>query len=323
MRNFKKWIPPVIFLLLFLIANECLMMALRPLNLFRNDMHNLRTKQYDNVYVGTSHGKAAFHPAVLDEVTGKKNVNMCIGGQWTIDSYYILKEMLRYQKPEKVIYELDPGYWITECSLGPDYATVYEEIEPSLVKLEYFRDKMLDIDFRATLFPWYVYRQGYKNVIANLKLRTSDAYKNYEDALYSNAESVYGPDGALNLQRTGRPPLDYEFEVWDNSKVNEESVKYFEKIRKLCEEEGMELIVVTTPIPQETLAKYEKEYENAYDFVAKYMEERDISYYNFNEIEIEGFDRSVNSFNDYEGHMYTDMADIFSRKLGEILKGHK
>lgn len=322
MRNFKKVIVPVSFLAIFLLANQILFMALRPVNLFRNDMHNLQTKEYDNVYVGASHGKAAFHPAVLDEVTGKKNVNMCIGGQWPIDSYYIIKEMLRHQKPEKVIYELDPGYWITECSLGPDYATLYEEMPMSLVKLEYFRDKMLEIDFRATLFPWYVYRQGIKNVVSNLKFRASETYKNYEDAAYNNTESTYGPDGAMNLIRTGNSPKEYEFEVWEDSKVKEASVKYFDKLVKLCEEEGIELLVVTTPIPQETRSKYEKEYKDAYHFIENYMAEKNVPYYNFNEIEIEGFDYSVNGFNDYEGHMYTDMADIFSRKLGEVLNHH-
>ena len=40
-----------------------------------------------------------------------------------------------------------------------------------------------------------------------------------------------------------------------------------------------------------------------------------VGYFNYNYTDITGFDHNLTGFQDYEGHMYEDQADIFSRKL--------
>ena len=135
MRNFKKIAKVAGFLLIIMLVNEILMLALKPYNFFRDDIHNIKTQRYDTVFVGSSHGKAGIHPQIVDEVIGQKSVNLCLGGQFPIDSYFIVKELCRKGSPKRVVYELDPGYWVTKASLGPDYATVYEELPWSGVKL--------------------------------------------------------------------------------------------------------------------------------------------------------------------------------------------
>ena len=58
MRNFKKIAKVAAFLLIIILVNEILMLALKPYNFFRDDIHNIKTQQYDTVFVGSSHGKA-------------------------------------------------------------------------------------------------------------------------------------------------------------------------------------------------------------------------------------------------------------------------
>ena len=57
-RNFKKNIYPVLFLAVIICMNQILILALKPCTNFRNDIHKLETNQYDDLFVGTSHGKA-------------------------------------------------------------------------------------------------------------------------------------------------------------------------------------------------------------------------------------------------------------------------
>lgn len=319
MHNFKRTAGIISFLLVIVCMNEVLLLALKPCNFFRNDIYHARTEQYNDIFVGTSHGKAGIHPGIVDEITGKKSMNLCLGGEYPIDSYFIIKELCRKYIPERVIYELDPGYWVTKPSLGPDYATVYEELPWSGVKLEYFNAKMRDIDFRATLFPWYVYRQGYRNILTTLRTKLTREYMNYGDSFYRNEKEAYGHRGAVSIHRTTVPKSEENLVLWDEQKLEEESIEYFEKLVQLCQDKGIELIVITAPIPEETREKYADSYEKADEYFREYMKKEGIVYYNFNEIEIEGFDRTVNGFSDFEGHMYEDQAEVFSRELGAVL----
>ena len=50
------------------------------------------------------------------------------------------------------------------------------------------------------------------------------------------------------------------------------------------------------------------------------MEKEGVEYYNYNSQEISGFDRSLNGFSDYEGHMYEEKSDVFSEEIGKIMR---
>lgn len=153
MHNFKKIIYPIVFIILILCMNQILMLAVSPYTEFRNDMHKLETNQYDTLYIGTSHGKAGLNPNVIDEITGGRSLNMCLGGEEMVDSYYIVKEACRVNKPQKVVYELDPGYWAMKVALSPEYLTIYDEFPVSNVKAEYYMDKVWGGGFPRDFIP--------------------------------------------------------------------------------------------------------------------------------------------------------------------------
>ena len=70
----------------------------------------------------------------------------------------------------------------------------------------------------------------------------------------------------------------------------------------------------------ETLEKYHDNFENANKFFTSLMEKEGVEYYNYNYQEISGFDRSLNGFSDYEGHMYEEQSDVFSEEIGKIMR---
>ena len=61
-------------------------------------------------------------------------------------------------------------------------------------------------------------------------------------------------------------------------------------------------------------------FENANKFFTSLMEKEGVEYYNYNYQEISGFDRSLNGFSDYEGHMYEEKSDVFSEEIGKIMR---
>src|SRR5699024_601180 len=108
------------FLMLCVAVNGFLNVCMIPYTYTRVDAHNLRTARYEEVFVGSSHGKCGLDPAVMQEVTGKISINVCQGGEYPVDAYFLVKEAARNRKLSRVILEVDPGYWVTEPNQTAD-----------------------------------------------------------------------------------------------------------------------------------------------------------------------------------------------------------
>ncbi len=130
MRNFRKrktMLKLIIFLLAMLIINSFLNSIFIPYSYVRVDYHNIEKNSYDMVFVGTSHGKCCIDPTAVDRVTGRKSVNMCLGGEYLSYTYYKVKEICRHNIPKEIIYEIDGGYWTSEEYIGTDSSAAFSE----------------------------------------------------------------------------------------------------------------------------------------------------------------------------------------------------
>ena len=320
MRNFRKYgIPAICVVLCAVLLNLGLNYALIPYSYVRIMMHELQTEENDVVFLGTSHGLSGISPKIIEEKTGKDAINLCMGGEYPKDAYYMLKEAIRQHRPEQVVYELDPGYWCTEESQRGDFNRIYYEMPWSLVKAEYFVNKTMKSDFRATLFPWFYYRAQYKMIPQIIEGKQSSEYKNYGAAPFTTAGQSYEDGYIKRNEFFGEKPQD-SLVLWDESLLQEEAVTYFEKMAELCKEKNITFTVITTPVPAET-RKEHPEFQKADKWFREYMEEQGITYYNYNEEEhrVENLDESLNAFTDYEGHMSWKQAEIFSSQLADDL----
>ncbi len=54
------------------------------------------------------------------------------------------------------------------------------------------------------------------------------------------------------------------------------------KLIKLCRKEKIEFVAVTTPIPEETLKKYQESYEEAWNYFETFFGKEKVQYLNFN-----------------------------------------
>ena len=121
MHNFKKIIKTIVVVAVCVTLLAGLDMALYPCTFMRNDIHAVVSNQYDEIILGTSHGMTDIDPAVMEEITGRSGHNVCVGGEYGIDAYYIARLIAEKQKPARIIYEVDPGYFVSEKEEGNNY----------------------------------------------------------------------------------------------------------------------------------------------------------------------------------------------------------
>lgn len=321
MHNFRRIVKAGIFLLLVILINGGLDYALYPYTYSRAEMHHMEKREVNQLIVGTSHGKCGIDPAILDEILGTKTFNSCQGGEYPIDSYYLIKEANRVHDIKRVIYELDPGYWVTGDGQNAQYISYIREFPISGLKFNYWKDKLLDGDFRSTFFPWYFYRNQVKNVGEIINRKRSDEYKNYSFAPFDSTAQTCRKDGFIKRNRieTEKAPVD-PMNLWQDDNVNPTNVEWFERLYGYCKEKKIQLTVVVTPVPEETYALYPENYKRAYEYLGAYMKDKELLYLNYNLTEADDYSRSIDNFADQEGHMYGDAAEKFSRCLARDLQ---
>lgn len=321
MQTSKKrhtWLWVVLFLVCVVLINGVLNFLLYPYTYARIDMQNLATKKYEDLFVGTSHGKCGIDPVLVEKETGRAGLNLCMGGQFMVDSYFTVKEACRVNPPKRVVLELDAGYWMLDIPQDTSFGQTYLEMPWSLVKGEYLLAKFMEKDFRNALFPWYAYRGRLNEMAETVKTKWSEDYRTYNAEYFHDAVQAYEESGFIRRYYIeGAEKPETNLLSWDEKQIREDNFKYFEKLVDLCREEGVELVVITTPVPMETLGKDPGSYEAAHEYFAEYFGEQGVPYMDFN-VEHPGY--TLADYADYEGHMYEETAGRFSGLLGERLK---
>ena len=104
MHSFKKVSKAVLVIAVCTAILILLDTALYPCTFMRNDVHTVATQEFDDIIVGTSHGKMDIDPETMEEVNGRSGHNLCVGGEYGIDAYYLTKLICEKQQPKRIIY---------------------------------------------------------------------------------------------------------------------------------------------------------------------------------------------------------------------------
>ena len=301
MHSFKKIIKTIIVLAVCVVLLVGLDLALYPCTFMRNDIHSVVTEQYDDIILGTSHGMTDIDPAVMEEVTGRTGHNMCVGGEYGIDAYYIAK----------LIQE------------GNNYLLFYHEFPFSMAKLEYFWNSIAKCNFRTILFPWYEYSLSYE--LGKIKETFPQKWnKDYDISHLKSDTQEYHESGFIE-----RYPVDTfklkmkDIKVFEEESVNPQNMEYLGKLIDFCRENDIEFVAVTTPIPLDTLRAYSDNYNAAWQYFGEYFDKKGITYLNFNTQYFKAFTHELNAYTDYDGHMNGNAAADYSKVLANILKEEK
>lgn len=304
-------------IILFSIIVKAMDIALYPCTFMRNDVHAVTAKQNDVIIMGTSHGKMDLVPDAILEGTGQTGHNICVGGEYPIDAYYLTKLILEKQNPQEIIYEVDPGYFAMEKEVGNNFLLFYHEFPFSLAKAEYFADTLMDTDFRNSLFQFYEYPLSYE------LSRVSDTVtkklgQDYDVSSLKSATQEYHENGFIERYAVDTTTMAEDIpKLFTMETLQESNMEYLSKLIKLCRDNNIKFTAVTTPIPAVTLMKYQDNYSQAWSYFSDYFESEGVDYYNFNVEYYNAYSHDLSHYTDYDGHMNGNSAIDFSRVLGQ------
>lgn len=319
MHNFKKVLKPILVILICAILLHGLDLLLYPCTFMRNDVHSVCTREYDDIIVGTSHGKMNIDPEAMEPVTGRNAHNICVGGEYGVDVYYLTRLITEKQNPTRIIYEVDPGYFVTEKEEGNNYLLFYHEFPASRAKWEYFWASIAKCNFRTILFPWYEYSLKYELG----KVRETISKKldnNYDISCLKSDSQEYHDNGFINRYAVDTAQLKLTTpKLYEEGKVNVQNMEYLEKTIDYCKENDIEFVAVTTPIPAVTLTAFKENYQAAWTYFGNFFKEKGVEYLNFNVQYYQDFSHSIECYTDYDGHMNGEAAGEYSKVLAQLL----
>lgn len=319
LKNLIPIVVSVIFIAALIAFNMMMNYLLIPYSFTRMKVHKIETESFDDLILGSSHAGTNIEPGYLKEISGRTCFNAAQGEQFPVDSYYLLKDTCIDQKIDRVIYEFDPTYWLTAQEIDSSYANMFYEMRLSPVKARYFFDKMWGVDFRTWTSPWYFYRRQLGHISENIYTKSTDNYKNYGVATFDSETQTVHEDGFIAV-KPGKWEDDITVREWNDKMFQKDDEEFFIKMADYCLKEGIELVVVSTPIPAETYEAGKEHFDSAYAHMAGLAEEYGFRYMCYNSGELMRVElMESDRFADWDGHMYQEAAHEFTGIFAEDL----
>lgn len=257
-------------------------------------------KDHDVIFVGDCEVYENFSPAVLWEEYG---INSYIRGsaeQYIWQSYYLLEDTLRYETPKAVVFNIQ-SLQFSESQREAYNRMSLEGMEWSPVKVKAILASMKpEEQFLDYVFPILRYHSRWS------ELTGSDVEYMFKTKPVSfNGYYMRVDVRAAENVPEGKPLADYSF--------GENAWKYLDMMVKLCEEKGIDLILIKAP------SLYPYWYPQWEEQVEAYAAEKGLPYINFLDMQEEtGIDYTTDT---YDGglHMNLSGAEKLSRYMGQYL----
>jgi hypothetical protein len=238
----KKIFRFTIFWLIFVLVFHLLNLAMKEPSDRWEAFYDLPKDSVDVIYMGNSHNFTSFQPEIIDDIIPINSYVIGINAENVVVSYYELKEVLKVQHPHVVILEtyalnlndtskkgyifefLDSGQWsINKNAVAARYLTpeTAYSVFPSL-------RTRLDV---ATLTPAF----------NQLKRELEDIFKPFTDPLAGAApnEEVIRESKYLSSLKKA---------ITDFKSPQADIAVYLDKLYQLCEENDIELVLVSAPM---------------------------------------------------------------------------
>lgn len=291
------------------------------------DFYNQQENSVDVLFIGSSHARFAFNTDIFDEKLNTNSFNLSSSDQTPVVGYYALKEALKYQKPKVVVYE---AYWRkfgTDDNTTPAYF-IYDYIKHPGVKLSILASLSSDKNFypflEEALSKSYKYRISFTVILKDLvkgKLAANQYYNlknvtgpiNYGDYSYE-AKGYFSSNLVVSddTLRNENSFMDVSFS-WDDKQL-----KYFKKTLELCDENNIKVLIVTAPLPLQSIL-YTKDYQSYSEKISAVAGDYNCEYIDYNLINKEENLFPDDCFMD-TNHLNSYGASLFDEILTPKLK---
>lgn len=259
------------------------------------------TTDHDVIFVGDCEVYENFSPITMWEDYGITSYIRGSAQQLIWQSYYLLEETLEYEKPEAVVFNVLSMKYDTPQKEAYNRMTL-DGMKWSKSKVDDIRASMMeDEEFADYVFPILRYHSRWQEL-------TSDDFKYLFTRRPVSQSGYYMRIDVKPAQTFPKPKklANYEF--------GENSWKYLEKMRKLCEEKGIQLILVKAP------SLYPAWYDEWEDQIEEYAKTYELPYYNFLDLTDEvGIDFTKDT---YDGGLHLNLsgAEKMGAYFGKILR---
>ena len=261
---------------------------------------------HDVIFIGDCEIYESFVPAVLWEEYGISSYLRGNAQQLVWHSYYMLEDTLRYETPKAVVFN------VLALMYGEPQKEAYNRMaldgmEWSSVKAEAIMASMTEEEnFLTYLFPFFRYHSRWSELTA-------------EDFTYAYKDKPLVSDSGY-LMQTGIVPEDLENQPSPSPLLEENlpatAMAYLDRMTALCQEKGIELILIKAPTNYFRYHWYDEWEEQ----IQSYAAEHGLAYYNFlNHKEAIGLDMSADTY-DAGIHLNAYGAEKLTRYFGNILQ---
>ena len=261
---------------------------------------------HDVLFIGDCEVFESFIPAILWEEYGISSYVRGGAQQLTWHSYYLLEDALRYETPGAVVFN------VYALKYGEPQREEYNRMaldgmEWSSVKLDAIRASMTeDEDVLSYLLPFLRFHSRWSELTP-------------EDLTYAYKDKPLVSDSGY-LMQTGIIPADTQADFTPepllDTNLPATAMDYLDRMRTLCEERGIQLILIKAPT---NFWRYHW-YDEWDEQVEAYAAAHDLAYYNLiDDADEIGLDMSVDTY-DAGAHLNVYGAEKLTRYFGAILR---
>lgn len=207
------------------------------------NFRSLSPQSLDIFFLGSSHFLSGIDPAIVDSVSGKNSYNMARVGLNAASAYVLLNEVLTTQSPKVVV--LDIFYrTFTATGSGHLYDFGYSTLDGN--KVAFARENFNFYEQTRLFFPTYVYKTHFPALRPLLGLKAKkDNWEELHFKGYIRHNSTISEAALVQNEF-----INYTFRP---EEITEENLEYLDKIVQLCKERDIQLVWVTTPLPDACL----------------------------------------------------------------------
>ena len=260
------------------------------------------TSNHDVLFIGDCEVYESFTPPTLWEKYGITSYIRGSAQQLPWQSYYLLEDTLRYETPEAVVFN------VLALKYGEPQDEAYNRMtldgmEWSMAKVSAIKASMTEGEsFLSYVFPLLRFHSRWND------LTEEDlTYLTHRDTISHNGYLMQNEIKGGKSDREGKPLADYT--------LPSTSMEYLDKMRALCEEKGIELILIKAPTNDWKYYWYD-EWDAQ---IADYAEKNQLTYYNFIPLCDEiGIDWQTDTY-DVGVHLNVFGAEKLTAYFGKIL----
>ena len=260
------------------------------------------TTNHDVVFIGDCEVYECFTPPTLWQEYGITSYVRGSAQQLIWQSYYLLEETLKRETPKAVVFN------VLSIKYGEPQSEAYNRM--TLDGMQWSSSKVGAIDasmtkeesFLSYVFPLLRFHSRWSELTGE-----DWQYLFHRDMVSHNGYLMQTGISPKTSDREGRPLADYT--------LPEIGFEYLEKMRALCEEKGVEFILIKAPTNNWKYYWYD-EWESQ---IVEWANEKDVPYYNFIPLDGEiGLDWNTDT---YDGGIHLNVygAEKLTSYFGKIL----